>query len=135
MAILGFKKQFVQPIRKRTKDQTIRRYRKYPIMTFEHLYLYTGLRNRYVKAEKIGEAQCRGTYPITITRNSVVIQGLFPIRLTLPKDLDDFARRDGFNSWQELVDFWLEAHGPKCFPFKGTVIYFDLLSKRNWKKA
>lgn len=90
------------------------------------------MRTKYCK--KIGEAQCLGTAMITIRKRSYIIHSIIDIKCTSKKDLDEFAILDGFTSWAELMKFWIEEHGPTCFPFTGTIIYFNLLSKKHWKK-
>ncbi len=54
MALLGFKKRFADKVRTGRKRQTIRAFRKYPIVPGETLYLYTALRkgNRKVILRK-----------------------------------------------------------------------------------
>lgn len=141
MAALGFKKQFVAPIKrkKNPKDQTIRGFRKIPIVPGERLYLFTGMRTRHCK--KIGEAVCNTTTDIVIDENGYSTGGS-PVPDNNPfwhsrediVELNEFAKRDGFRSWQELIEFWKVEHGDKCFPFHGTLIRFRLLPKKHWKK-
>lgn len=131
MAILGFKKRFVDPIRKRTKIQTIRGFRKYPIVEGEHLYLYTGLRTKH--SEKIGEAQCMNTNVVRLSESSVTLQFAgYDHHFSDTRRLNRFAVKDGFKNWDALVTFWKDEHGPNCFPFTGTIIYFKLLPKSYW---
>lgn len=132
MAALGFKKRFVPDIRKGIKNQTIRNFRKVPIVMCEQLYLYTGMRTKFCK--KIGEAQCVGTNTITLTQKSYTILDMLTVKVTDLKNLNAFARRDGFSSWKDLVEFWIQEHGQDCFPFTGTIIYFNLLQKKDWVK-
>lgn len=98
----------------------------------EQIYLYTGLRTKHT--EKIGEAQCLGTRTITINNNSIVLHDMLTVNIDTPEGLDQFAVADGFNDWQSMKQFWIKEHGPDCFPFTGTIIYWSLLSKKNWKK-
>jgi hypothetical protein len=135
MAILGFKKRFIKPVKSGVKTQTIRAFRKYPVRVFEQLYLYTALRTRY--AQKLGEAQCIGTKTITIKKNCFILNdGMLKLKLTFkdPRQLNQFAKDDGFTSWEDLQQFWIDSHGPKCFPFTGTIIYWNLLPKSQWLK-
>ena len=46
MALLNFKKQFVEPIRDGRKHHTIRAARKIPVKVGEKLYLYCGCRQK-----------------------------------------------------------------------------------------
>lgn len=117
MAILGFKKRFADKIRSGKKRQTIRAFRKYPIKTGETLYLYTALRTKYAK--KLKEAICLGTYTIHLhLRMNIII--LPEHVMNTPKELNAFARRDGFADWDDLKLFWKETHEED--EFKGTLI-------------
>jgi hypothetical protein len=125
MALLGFKKMFVAPIRKGEKAQTIRGFRKVPIKTGERIFMYTGLRTKHCK--KICEAICIGQAWIRIAHNKVAIGAweknpkLF---LDMRSELNSFAHHDGFTGWEDLKQFWIKEHGKDCFPFKGVIYYF-----------
>lgn len=120
--LLGFKYQFVAPIRAGTKDQTIRIERKdgkRPVPG-ETLYLYTRLRTKL--SEKIGEAICTECLRIRITDDGapedlpagIVIDGH---RLNSEEMLAT-VQRDGFNSTTEFYDLFRTMH---TFPFEGFV--------------
>lgn len=116
MPILNFKKQFAPKVKAGEKTQTIRAIRKEPIFVGDTLFLYTGLRTKYT--EKLGEGICIYSEPITITEDSIVIAGLLQ-----PKDLNDFAIKDGFNSWEDFVSFFRDTHG---LPFNGEIYRWEL---------
>lgn len=139
MAILSFKKRFAPKIEKGTKRQTIRGPRKYPIVKGERLFLYTGLRTKY--ASKIGEAFCENSFPITINAHAIIIHKGTPDRknpvlIEDLRSLNKFAKADGFESWADLQCFWSDEHGgSNCFPFHGTIIYWQkLLPESQWNK-
>jgi hypothetical protein len=132
MAILSFKPRFADKVQSGEKQQTIRQYRKYPVLPMEQLYLYTGLRT--IHTRKLGEGQCTGTNKITLNHHAVIIHHMRPVFIEKPAQLDRFARYDGFPSWKELREFWLTEHGDDCFPFHGTIIYWTLLPKKSWGK-
>lgn len=129
MPALGYKKQFVPPILRKIKRQTIRNYRKKPICVGDHLYFFTGMRTKHCK--KFGEAICTGTYPIKITNKYISVPDLVIKDITR---LNAFAKCDGFKDWEDMKQWWKKNHGPDCFPFNGTLIEFKLLSKRQWLK-
>lgn len=141
MAGLGFKKQFVAPIRRRKnpKDQTIRGFRKVPITPGERLYLFTGMRTNYCK--KIGEAVCYSVTEIILDEKGFRTGGDDlgeGIKAWYHQNdffkLNEFARRDGFKNWKELVDFWKQEHGDDCFPFHGVLIRYRLLPMKHWNR-
>lgn len=112
MALLGFKKRFAPKVRNGRKRQTIRTYRKYPIVPGETLYLYTGLRTKY--SEKLKEVRCKAVYNITISfyNNYVSYENeIYSCYIDNPKELNRFAKQDGFLHWSDMRDFWIQTHG------------------------
>jgi hypothetical protein len=141
MPSLGFKKQFVGPIKRsdNPKDQTIRAFRSRPIGPTDRLYLFTGMRTANCK--KIGEATCVSVQVIELNVHGYRLAGEkmasgFQVlyEMTELDKLNEFAIRDGFKSWSDLVEFWRAEHGDDCFPFRGELIRFRLLPKKHWKK-
>lgn len=115
MALLGFKERFYEKIRNGSKRQTIRKPRKYPIVPGETLYLYTGLRTKHSK--KIRQVICKSVCEISISFNNdrIILHIKFllgPINICV-KDLDLFAKQDGFKDWADMKAFWLAEHGIK----------------------
>jgi hypothetical protein len=124
MPALSFKAQFVEPIESGKKAQTIRAISKRrPPQVGETLYLYYAMRTK--QCRKIGEAICESVTAITITATSIRI-GLVGDMLS-PRALYNFAQADGFASWEDLVKFWIDNHGPACFPFTGLLIRWHSL--------
>jgi predicted transcriptional regulator len=110
MAALNFKKRFAGKILNRQKRQTIRAVRKYPIVPGETLYLYTGLRTKY--CEKLREVKCKSVELIHIHINSGII--ILPEQtFNTTKELNSFAKADGFTDWEDMKAFWLQEHGVK----------------------
>lgn len=148
MAALSFKARFCRKVERGIKRQTIRNFRKVPIKMWEQLYFYYGLRTKHCR--KIGEGQCIGTNVITIKHDSVTIHShvhysapltvgritthVNDLIITHIRALNRFARSDGFSSWEDMKQFWLEEHGPDCFPFKGTIIHWIPVRRKYWKK-
>jgi hypothetical protein len=102
-----------------SKRQTIRAVRKNPINEGQTLYMWW--KQRSPQREKLGEAKCTKTTPITIQETKAI--------LTYPDSgdyeivhLDKFAIADGFDNWQQLIEFFDEAHG---LPFEGVLIEWD----------
>lgn len=120
MVAYSFRPQFVAPIVAGTKRQTIRAERKRHARVGETVQLYTGMRTQHCRA--IGLAICEGVMPIHIDvgRARIEIAG----RLLQPlHGLDDFARDDGFEDWQQMRRFW-EEHHPRAPMFVGMLIHW-----------
>lgn len=116
----SFKQRFVAPILARTKKQTIRADRKRHAREGESVQLYTGMRTKYCRL--ILRAACVGIEPVTLILGPVGI-----VRVgdrPFPGSLDDFARADGFNKWDDLVYFW-ELNHPDTPIFSGVLIRWD----------
>jgi hypothetical protein len=120
LALLGYTiPSFKRKIPDGTKTQTIRKLRKKPIRVGEHLYHYFGLRTKHCK--KLGESICTETFflrfhyhrefpePVSASRFKLNVCGFKqnnlndnPIRIT-SEELDEIARKDGFNDAIELL--------------------------------
>lgn len=134
MAALSYKGRFVEYVENgllgregRTKSQTIRNFRKYPIKRGETLYHYYGMRTKHCK--KIGESICSSVNKIEITPRGVTIfyeNHSYHHRIWKKADKDDFAIRDGFANWEEMKRWWVLTHGPNCFPFVGQLIRWKI---------
>lgn len=146
MALLGYKKQFVKPIKLGLKEWTIRNDRKNPIAVGERLYMYTGLRTRNCK--KIGEAICTWTSRIELREDLVLIHsfgsavcptfaafGDIENHPHCINTLNHFAKSDGFKDWEDLKNFWYKNHGTDCFPYTGTIIAFKKVRSLPKKKS
>jgi len=121
MVAYSFKKQFVAPIKALTKGQTIRANRKRHARPGETLQLYTAMRTKHCTL--IGTATCFTIQPIRIDIEEAVITvltGKSLITLTGLAAVDAFARRDGFEDWFEMRDFWRVNH--KTAVFCGVLI-------------
>jgi hypothetical protein len=99
-----------------SKRQTIRAVRKNPIKEGETLYMWW--KQRSPQREKLGEAKCVKVSPITITK----LGASCPDPSIRFRSLNLFAQADGFNNWQELVEFFEATHG---LPFEGVLIQWD----------
>lgn len=118
MVAYSFNKRFLQPIVDGTKRQTIRKSRKRDARPGEELQLYVGMRTRY--CELIGRATCSSVDAIELDfrdgREGVILGGEIIL-----DDLDTFARRDGFEDWRDLRQFWRHAH-PGVLYFNGIIV-------------
>ena len=91
------------------KRQTIRADRKRHARPGEELQLYCGMRTK--GCFLIGRARCRDVLRIIITfsdgsRSCIATdKGAYQ-----GAGLDEFARRDGFNNWADMIEFWHREH-------------------------
>ncbi|MFM7886627.1 MAG: hypothetical protein ACKPCM_08055 [Pseudanabaena sp.] len=76
--------------------------------------------------EKLGESTCIGIPEIKITKNSFQISGSSNFYNSLEfsdwLSLELMAIADGFDNWQQLIDFFESTHG---LPFTGDLIEWD----------
>lgn len=121
MPSLNFKGQFVDKIIQGAKTQTIRKYRRFPIKKGDKLYLFTGLRTKWVK--KLGEANCSEVYDIKILSDCSVL-----IKRENDEDFkkinadEAWVAADGFSSVEQFFRFWSLTD---TLPFTGQLIFWE----------
>ena len=118
MALLNFKKQFVEPIRAGTKHHTIRAWRKYPVKKGELLYLYCGARTKSCFRILPEPVPCTRAEPIDIELGDghrIYIAG---VRLS-QDECSRLAVADGFPDFPIMMAFW-EGR----LPFEGQIIHW-----------
>ena len=118
LSILTFKEK----VKSGVKSQLIaKKSCKNPIKVGDKLDLYW--KPQSPECEKLGEATCTRIDLIEITKNRLVLPyisgGMFNV-------LNAFAISDGFDDWNQLIEFFEETHG---LPFKGVLIEWELLDK------
>lgn len=144
MPAYSFKKRFVAPIKVGLgihvahepgdahvyvpKRQTIRAIgRRRHARPGETIQLYTAMRTK--QCFKIGDGRCTSVSEIVIafsrsspnTNTMISIDGA--ARYT-GAALDDFARLDGFQDWNDMLIFWQDEHGISK-PFRGLLIEWE----------
>jgi hypothetical protein len=118
-----FKPRFAPLVEAGTKLQTIRPVPKRMPRPGDTVSLraWTG-RPMWSKMRVLREARITGVSDILIARDRVWYGGLAPYKLTTTRDLNDFARDDGFKFWQDMVAWFEAEHG---LPFKGILIAWE----------
>lgn len=122
MVAYSFRPRFVEPIFDGTKGGTIRAARRaanrgmhstaravfgghaYP---GEELQLYTGMRTKHCRL--IARKQCLAVEPVELNfelRRVLLADDVRMLSLDRPRDLDAFARFDGFADFDEMTVFW-----------------------------
>ena len=99
------------------KRQTIRTIRKNPIKEGELLYMWW--KQRSPQREKLGEANCIRVTPIEINKSNFTLPYIFGSTTAI---LNAFAIADGFDNWQQLIEFFENTHS---LPFEGVLIEWD----------
>lgn len=109
--LLGFKKQFAQPILDGTKIFTVREKRKVEPKVGETLHMYSGLRTKYTevisKEHKLTGIQ---TVNILISKTMGLKVAVFIDGIQLSKtQLLVFIQSDGFKNIDDFAAFWLKG--------------------------
>jgi hypothetical protein len=128
MVALNFKAQFADDVEDGRKRRSIRAPRKdgRDPKPGDKLQLYTGMRQKGCR--KLGEAVCARVRAVEIDHMGITLEGR---KLSAgdapayaggvdPESYDsDFARADGFDTFQDMREFFEREHG---LPFKGKLI-------------
>lgn len=132
MPSLNFKGQFVDKIIQGAKTQTIRKYRRFPIKKGDKLYLFTGLRTKWVK--KLGEANCSDVFDIKILPDcSVMIKMENDEDFKLIDANEAWVSADGFTSVEQFYKFWRLTD---TLPFSGQLIFWEnFVADQNFSKT
>lgn len=106
MPAYNFMESFTADIESGKKHTTIRRKRKKnPTVAGDKLYLYTNQRTK--KCRKLGEQFCRALFPISISRQEVMV-GTDVLKW---HELEALAYTDGFKSVDDFFDFFEIRYG------------------------
>lgn len=120
MKLLNFKEEFANRVRCGEKRQTIRRdpgESNWPVRG-DPLRFYTGMRTK--RCRWLADGICADVYPVTIHGSGIVsINGV----ALSPLEAIDMAKRDGFQAFQDFVEFFAFHYG---LPFGGVLIEWEL---------
>jgi hypothetical protein len=119
MPAINFQQRFAEAVESGEKRQTIRRIRKRPIKVGDHLFFYTGQRTK--QCRYLTWHLCRGVRIISIDLDAIWIHAGDgkPKTAMIGKALDRFAKKDGFQDWPEMRDWFCRRHS---LPFDGVLI-------------
>lgn len=112
MVAINFSAQFAGPVERGEKRQTIRRSRK--CGPGDALQLYTGQRTKACR--KLRDAVCQDVTYVGLTERGV---SLGDVR-RFPRDIDEFARLDGFRDYAEMWAWFSDRY--KTNSFTGYII-------------
>lgn len=122
MPAFNFHQRFADDVECGRKQQTVRTTRRGKVG--DTAYLYTG--QRTTKCRKLGEAPLIQVTPIEINRIEgngepvIVIDGAWLVH----QEAEFFARADGFDFAEQMVDWFDNTHGG--LPFKGWLHVWQL---------
>lgn len=117
MKVLMFQPRFAALVRSGAKRTTIRPFRKIPIKVGDDLSLREWTDKPYrSKQITIRTAICRDIPIILIFRSGMVAIDGWAMTTSQSRHI---ARRDGFDSTQQMVNWFQETHG---LPFSGVLI-------------
>lgn len=128
MPAYNFKSRFADKVRSGKKRQTIRKKRKRRTLVGETVYLYTGMRTKKCERLAVGTVTKVTDILIDVSGTDVFIvlyDGKADItgHILSVDEMNDLARKDGFDTIQELAKFFRDTHGPV---FNGVVIEWDV---------
>ena len=126
MVAYNFQPEFASDVEYGIKTQTIRQ--KARCKAGDHLQLYTGQRTK--DCRKLADAICTRVLPIKICDIEMFLDGRrlyagYALRDEFDDRDCDFARKDGFDDYIAMVDWFREKYGP--LPFEGFVIYWRIV--------
>ena len=121
MVAINFHPQFAEDVEYGKKRQTIRR--KVRCKIGDRLQLYTGQRTK--KCRLLDEVTCNSIAPVKICDTEMFLNGKRLIAGNALRDEyedrdNDFAQKDGFDSFVDMADWFRERYG--TLPFEGYVI-------------
>ena len=125
MVALNFQPQFADDVEFGAKCQTIRRTAR--CKPGDRLQLYTG--QRTTQCRKLREATCRRVRPVRICDTEMWLDGERVYAGNAGRDDwgdfdNDFAKRDGFDGFMEMAEWFRDRYG--SLPFEGFVIEWNL---------
>ena len=114
MGLYNFQPRFVSPILAGEKTHTIRAYRQHADKVGNTMHLYTGL--RHPGAQLLMRVPCVKVETIAIAVNHAIwIDGM----LLIGDECCQLARRDGFDSFGDMMAFW-----DGRLPFQGAIFHW-----------
>lgn len=86
------------------------------------LQLYTGMRTK--QCRKIGDARCTSVGKVQLRFTDFDFVILLDSKVLGPRKMQEFARADGFQDWQDMFSFWRREHG-NIYIWDGIVIRWE----------
>lgn len=129
MGAFSFKERFVEPVlaglqrKKGGKRQTIRNFRKRPLKVGERVVLYYAQRTKWRR--RLGEDVIKSVDVVHIHKDfiQVVNDGKILAVYNSKKELNAFARDDGFKDFEDMKEFWQAEHGQRSVVGKKSLVH------------
>jgi hypothetical protein len=109
MVAFNFATQFAGPVERREKLQTIRQTRRAQVG--DRVQLYTGQRTIECRKLSAIDPVCTFVGYVAIRPNSLTVSDV----TQHPRDLDDFARLDGFEDFATMHRWFAQRYGNPYF--------------------
>lgn len=118
MVAYSFQPRFVPHIRNGSKGQTIRKIgKRRHARPGEAMQLYCGMRTAHcfkiLEHDPICQRVDDVLFDLTHPRTPILIVAGIDVRVRTARDR--YAQRDGFFDFTDMLEFWLEEHGPNRF--------------------
>jgi len=115
MVAYNFQTQFAPDVEAGRKRQTIRSDgKRRHAQPGEMVQLYTGMRTKACR--QLGTGVCTASDGCEIREDAVLVGDI------APRDLDGFARADGFRDFDHMKQWFRDTHG---LPFTGRLIAWE----------
>lgn len=120
MVAYSYQRQFIEPMERGDKRQTMRNDRPRHARPGEEIQHYYAMRTKQCRL--IGRSTCTAVTKVSINfvRQTVRIKGRGVIHGK--RALDTFAQHDGFADWGALVAFWYDKHPEAATAWQGILI-------------
>ncbi len=117
MPAFNFQAMFADAVANGSKRQTIRAKRKNRPRVGQMAHCYSGMRTR--NCRRLGEWKIVSVMHVRIDDAGVLLDGA-AVRAV---ELDTFARADGFENWERMLNWFRNAHG---LPFHGDLVMWKI---------
>lgn len=121
MRVILFQERFASLVEAGTKRQTIRKAARCKVGDVLSLRRWSGKPYRS-KQVIIKQTVCTGISMVIIEERNLIFP-YHPDSVKSYKEMNDFARSDGFSDYGEMADWFMETHG---LPFVGEVIQWAI---------
>ena len=109
MPAYNFKERHADDVESGKKLQTIRKKRKRPTVLGDIIYLYKGMRTK--KCRKLGEGDCISVQDFILYSDKLFRIADIDIPALPWGDGLKLAKKDGFDTWEEFVNFFDKEYG------------------------
>ena len=128
MPAFNFKRRFVPKIRADDKTHTIRARRPPGLTLGAWAPLYSGQRTS--SCILIGSGRINRAYEVRLDFDAQTVTTSAMLTDDWSENVDEFAIRDGFESWANMEQFWAGNH-PGVRQFSGVLMGWDAFTREH----